>query len=69
MGPEFVQIYPNPDHQYLGDSYFTPEYVETIHYESRTGRVPVKGAGFRDPFGGLGRNGASRGSDPAGSLP
>jgi len=55
--PEFVQIYPNPDHQYLGDSYFTPEYVETIHYESRTGRVPVKGAGFRGPFGGLGWNG------------
>lgn len=55
--PEFVQIYPNPKRQHLGDSYFTPEYVETIHYEARTGRVPVKGAGFRGPFGGEGWNG------------
>jgi hypothetical protein len=55
--PEFVQIYPNPERQQLGDSYFTPEHVETISYEARTGRVPVKGAGFRGPFGGEGWNG------------
>lgn len=55
--PEFVQIYPNPQRQRLGDSYFAPEYVETVHYEARTGRVPVKGAGFRGPFGGKGWNG------------
>lgn len=55
--PEFVQVYPNVERQHLGDSYFTPEDVETICYEARTGRVPVKGAGFRGPFGGEGWNG------------
>ena len=55
--PEFVQIYPNPEHRQLGDSYLTPEYAETIHYEAQNGRVPVKGAGFRGPFGGQGWNG------------
>jgi hypothetical protein len=55
--PEFVQVHPNLERQQLGDSYFTPEHVETIHYEARTGRVPVKGAGFRGPFGGEGWNG------------
>jgi hypothetical protein len=55
--PEFVQIYPNREHRRLGDSYFTPEHVETISYEARTGRVPVKGAGFRGPFGGEGWDG------------
>ena len=55
--PEFVQILPNPERQQLGDSYLTPEYAETIHYEAQTGRVPVKGAGFRGPFGGQGWNG------------
>jgi hypothetical protein len=55
--PEFVQIYPNPERKRLGDSYFTPDYVETLHYEARTGRVPVKGAGYRGRFGGEGWNG------------
>jgi hypothetical protein len=55
--PDFVQIHPNPDHQHLGDSYLTSEYMETIRYEAQTGRVPVKGAGFRGRFGGQGWNG------------
>jgi hypothetical protein len=55
--PEMVQVYPNPEHQHLGDSYFTPEHVDTICYEARTGRIPVKGAGYRGPFGGEGWNG------------
>lgn len=55
--PQLVQVYPNGERQHLGDSYFTPEHVETICYEARTGRVPVKGAGFRGPFGGEGWNG------------
>lgn len=55
--PEFVQIHPNPKRQLLGDSYFTLEHVEAIGYEARTGRVPVKGAGFRGPFGGEGWDG------------
>lgn len=55
--PEFVQISHNPEHRHLGDSYLTAEHVETISYEARTGRVPVKGAGYRGPFGGEGWDG------------
>jgi len=55
--PEMVQVYPNPEHKHLGDSYFTPEHVDTLCYEARTGRIPVKGAGYRGPFGGEGWNG------------
>jgi hypothetical protein len=52
-----VQVCPNLEHQHLGDSYFTPEHVDTICYEARTGRVPVKGAGYRGRFGGEGWDG------------
>ncbi|HEX2243246.1 MAG TPA: hypothetical protein VHK27_08360, partial [Gammaproteobacteria bacterium] len=52
--PEVVQIYPNPGRQYLGDSYMTPDDIDTVLYEARTGRVPVRGAGYRGPFGGKG---------------
>jgi len=55
--PEMVEIYPNPEHQHLGDTYFTPDHIDTICYEARTGRIPVKGAGYRGPFGGLGWDG------------
>ncbi len=55
--PEFVQIYPNPARSKLGDSFLTPDLVDTIVYEARTGRVPVKGAGYRGPFGGEGWDG------------
>ncbi len=55
--PEIVQVYRNPKHQHLGDSYFSPEHVETIQYEARTGRVPVRGAGYRGSFGGGGWDG------------
>ncbi len=52
--PEIVQIHHNPERQKLGDSYFTPEYVDTVSYEAQTGRIPVKGAGYRGRFGGEG---------------
>ncbi|GBC84466.1 hypothetical protein HRbin11_00895 [bacterium HR11] len=55
--PEVVQICPNPERLRLGDSYLKPEYVDTILYEARTGRVPVRGAGYRGPFGGDGWDG------------
>jgi len=55
--PEIVQIYHNPARQKLGDSYFTPEYVDTVSYEAQTGRIPVKGAGYRGKFGGDGWDG------------
>ena len=50
--PEVVQIHHNPERARLGDSYLVPECVETILYEATTGRVPVRGAGYRGPFGG-----------------
>jgi len=55
--PEMVQVHLNPEHQHLGDSYFTPEHVDTTCYEARTGRIPVKGAGYRGRFGGEGWDG------------
>lgn len=55
--PEWVRVTFNPEHKRLGDSYFTPELVDTIYYEARTGRIPVKGAGYRGPFGGQGWDG------------
>jgi hypothetical protein len=55
--PGVAQIYRNPEHNHLGDSYFTPAHVEAVHYESQTGKIPVKGAGYRGKFGGEGWDG------------
>lgn len=52
--PDIVQILPNPDRKKLGDSYFDPDRVDTVLYEAATGRVPVRGAGYRGPFAGAG---------------
>jgi len=55
--PEWVSVLPNPERRELGDSYFTFEHVNTIAYEASGGRVPVRGAGYRGPFGGEGWDG------------
>jgi hypothetical protein len=55
--PETVKILKNPERNQLGDEYFTPEQVDTGVYEAETGRVPVKGAGYRGRFGGEGWDG------------
>ncbi len=55
--PDVVQIYRNPDRAQLGDSYLRPEFVDTILYEAESGRVPVKGQGYRGAFGGEGFDG------------
>jgi len=55
--PEFVRILPNPARVSLGDSYFTPDRVDAVCYEARSGKIPVKGAGYRGPFGGDGWDG------------
>lgn len=55
--PEWVSVQPNPERQKLGDSYFTANYVNAIAYEAQTGRVPVRGAGYRGKFGGEGWDG------------
>jgi hypothetical protein len=54
--PDWVQIYRNPKFEQIGDSYFSAEYVDAVDYEARTGRIPVKGAGYRGRFGGEGWN-------------
>ncbi|MFC1949283.1 glutamate synthase-related protein [Chloroflexota bacterium] len=55
--PDWVQVHYNPKFQRLGDSYLTADHADAIHYESQTGRVPVKGAGYRGKFGGDGWDG------------
>lgn len=55
--PEIIQIYDNVKRKTLGDSFFTPDNVETVCYEARTGQIPVKGAGYRGWFGGDGWDG------------
>jgi hypothetical protein len=55
--PEMVSILPNPARRRLGDSFLTPELVDTILLEARTGAVPVRGAGYRGRFGGEGWDG------------
>jgi hypothetical protein len=55
--PEVVQIHKNPERARLGDSYLKPEFVDVILYEATTGRVPVRGQGYRGMFGGSGFDG------------
>lgn len=55
--PDVVKVEPNQDRRQLGDSYFDPDKVDTVLYEAATGRVPVRGAGYRGTFGGDGWDG------------
>ncbi len=55
--PEMVKILPNLAHAEVGDSYFTCEQVATVVHEAETGRIPIKGAGYRGKFGGEGWDG------------
>jgi hypothetical protein len=50
--PDMVTVQPNPERLKLGDSFFTPDMVDTAIYEASTGRVPVRGAGYGGGFGG-----------------
>lgn len=50
--PEVVKILHNPERNAWGDHFFKKEYVETILYEAETGKIPIKGAGYRGKFGG-----------------
>lgn len=55
--PDFVTVSKNPERDQLGDSYYSPEYVDTTVHEAETGRIPIKGAGYRGTFGGSGWDG------------
>ncbi len=50
--PEMVRVEPNPARSRLAAPGLAPDQVDTILYEARTGRVPVRGAGYRGRFGG-----------------
>jgi hypothetical protein len=55
--PDIVQIEPNPERAGVPGTVLGPDQVDTILYEARTGRVPVRGAGYRGIFGGSGWDG------------
>lgn len=55
--PDMVSVSHHPEHARQGDDYFTYEYLDTVIYEAESGRVPVKGAGYRGKFGGKGWDG------------
>jgi len=44
----------NPEYNWLGDSYWTPDMILTTWYQAETGKIPVSGAGYRGPFVGPG---------------
>src|SRR5438309_752816 len=59
-----VQEYPHimtdkqsDEYKRLGDSLWTPEAVFTIWNEASTGKIPVKGMGYKGAFGGEGFDG------------
>ncbi len=44
----------NPQYKALGDSYWTPEIIAKLWYQSENGKIPVSGAGYEGPFSGPG---------------
>jgi hypothetical protein len=44
----------NPEFQRLGNSYWTPEIIQTTWTQAETAKIPVSGAGYRGPFTGTG---------------
>ncbi len=44
----------NPVYEGLGNSYWTPEVIQTTWLQAETAKIPVSGAGYRGPFAGQG---------------
>ena len=42
----------NPEHQALGDDYWTPEIISRLWAQATSGNIPVSGAGYGGPFTG-----------------
>ncbi len=55
--PHIMNVRHSDAYKRLGDSYWTPDAVFTVLYESSTGKIPVKGMGYKGPFGGEGFDG------------
>ncbi len=55
--PHIMTVKPADAYKRLGDSHWTPDSVFTILYEASTGKIPVKGMGYKGSFGGEGFDG------------
>ena len=55
--PHIMTVKLSENYQKLGDSFWTPEAVFTIWNEASTGKIPVKGMGYKGAFGGEGFEG------------
>jgi hypothetical protein len=55
--PNIMTVKPSEQYQKLGDSFWTPEAVFTLWNEASTGKIPVKGMGYKGAFGGEGFDG------------
>jgi len=55
--PHIMTVKPSESYKRLGDSFWTPESVFTIWSEASTGKIPVKGMGYKGGFGGEGFDG------------
>src|SRR5437867_1163990 len=52
-----MTVKPSDEYNRLGDSHWTPDAIFTILYESSTGKIPIKGMGYKGSFGGDGFDG------------
>ncbi len=55
--PHIMTVKQSDEYKRLGDSFWTPEAVFTIWNEASTGKIPVKGMGYKGGFGGEGFDG------------
>ena len=55
--PHIMTVKHSDSYKRLGDSFWTPEAVFTIWNEASTGKIPVKGMGYKGAFGGEGFDG------------
>jgi glutamate synthase-like protein len=55
--PHIMTVKQSEEYKKLGDSFWTPEAVFTIWNEASTGKIPVKGMGYKGAFGGEGFDG------------
>ena len=52
--PHIMKVDNSKEYLRLGDSSWTPEAVSTVLYEASSGKIPVRGMGYKGPFSGKG---------------
>jgi hypothetical protein len=55
--PHIMTVKLSDDYKKLGDSFWTPENVFTVWNEASTGKIPIRGMGYKGGFGGEGFDG------------